>query len=374
MSLLTCALTLSAALSAHAADPAARAPVGRDVAARHSDALRPVSVEHVRLGKLIGQNVRNAVGENLGEVKDVVVDLQNGRVGYAVVGFGGFLGLGEKLFAFPLQSFQLVDSRDLRAPGARVMDNDGVRGDRGPIGTDRTAAERAGDRAAPAATHPNWRPGDGPTAAGRSPDLFDRVQLVLNVDQARLKEAPGFDRNHWPDWNDPQVRAGIDRYHGSERAADARGVAPRMYRASKVLDADIKDRDGRDIGDVEDLVINLRTGQIEYAVVEFDRKWAQTDKLIVVPLNAFRRGQERDEFVLTADRERLRDAPAFDKRAWPELDRGPFRADVDRYVGSWRGAPIVDRSAPARATDRVAAPRAAGGSATVADLPTDQRR
>jgi sporulation protein YlmC with PRC-barrel domain len=54
---------------------------------------------------LSGTNVRNLQGENIGDIKDLMIDWKNGKVVYAVLSFGGFLGLGDKLFAIPLESF-----------------------------------------------------------------------------------------------------------------------------------------------------------------------------------------------------------------------------------------------------------------------------
>ena len=54
---------------------------------------------------LNGTNVRNLQGENIGDIKDLMIDWKNGKVVYAVLSFGGFLGLGDKLFAIPLESF-----------------------------------------------------------------------------------------------------------------------------------------------------------------------------------------------------------------------------------------------------------------------------
>src|SRR5215510_14826548 len=54
-----------------------------------------------RASKIIGADVENPQGEKLGDIKDVVFDPETGRVRYAVLAFGGFLGLGEKYFAVP---------------------------------------------------------------------------------------------------------------------------------------------------------------------------------------------------------------------------------------------------------------------------------
>ncbi|MBS0310422.1 MAG: PRC-barrel domain-containing protein, partial [Proteobacteria bacterium] len=53
-----------------------------------------------------GDKVVNRQGEDLGDIKDLMIDVENGRVAYAVLEFGGFLGLGSKLFAVPLSAME----------------------------------------------------------------------------------------------------------------------------------------------------------------------------------------------------------------------------------------------------------------------------
>lgn len=59
---------------------------------------------------LDGTTVRNLADEDVGKIKDLMIDWENGSVAYAVLTFGGFLGLGEKLFAVPLESFKFDNS------------------------------------------------------------------------------------------------------------------------------------------------------------------------------------------------------------------------------------------------------------------------
>ena len=54
---------------------------------------------------LKGDPVVNPKGYALGRVEHIVIDVQRGRIAYAVLTFGGFLGLGEKLFAIPWNAF-----------------------------------------------------------------------------------------------------------------------------------------------------------------------------------------------------------------------------------------------------------------------------
>jgi sporulation protein YlmC with PRC-barrel domain len=50
---------------------------------------------------IVGDKVRNLAGETLGKIEDVMLDHETGRVAYAVLSFGGFMGVGDKLFAVP---------------------------------------------------------------------------------------------------------------------------------------------------------------------------------------------------------------------------------------------------------------------------------
>jgi sporulation protein YlmC with PRC-barrel domain len=56
---------------------------------------------------LIGNDVYNHHDEELGDIKEIMLDLRNGTVAYAVLSFGGFLGMGEKLFAVPWHALTL---------------------------------------------------------------------------------------------------------------------------------------------------------------------------------------------------------------------------------------------------------------------------
>lgn len=56
---------------------------------------------------LTGNDVKNYANEDLGDIKDFMIDCQSGKVAYAVLGFGGVFGIGEKLFAVPMSALIL---------------------------------------------------------------------------------------------------------------------------------------------------------------------------------------------------------------------------------------------------------------------------
>ena len=106
---------------------------------------------------LNGNDVFNEQDEDLGDIKEFMLDMNTGRVSYAVLSFGGFLGMGDKLFAVPWNALRL--------------------------------------------------------------DTVNK-RFVLNVDKARLESAPGFDKDNWPNMSDQTWAQGIHSYYGTKPPAN----------------------------------------------------------------------------------------------------------------------------------------------------------
>ena len=90
---------------------------------------------------LIGGDVHNPQGENLGSIKELMLDVELGRVAYAVLSFGGFLGMGDKLFAIPFGALSLNAAKDhftLNVPKERLKEAPGFDKDDWPSAADRT--------------------------------------------------------------------------------------------------------------------------------------------------------------------------------------------------------------------------------------------
>lgn len=106
---------------------------------------------------LVGNKVCNRSHENVGDIKDFMLDTTSGKIEYAVLSFGSFLGMGEKLFAVPFLALTL-DTENKR--------------------------------------------------------------FILDVDKQRLKDAPGFDKDNWPDMADQIWARSIHNYYGAEYQPD----------------------------------------------------------------------------------------------------------------------------------------------------------
>jgi sporulation protein YlmC with PRC-barrel domain len=99
---------------------------------------------------LTGDSVVNAAGEDVGKIEAIMLDVTSGEIGYAVLSFGGFLGMGKKLFALPWCALTL--------------------------------------------------------------DAVEK-RFILDVSKEKLEHAEGFDKDHWPSMADPAWAAQLHAYY-----------------------------------------------------------------------------------------------------------------------------------------------------------------
>ena len=102
---------------------------------------------------LNGNDVYNSDGEDLGDIKEFMIEMATGKVAYAVLSFGGMLGMGDKLFAVPWKALTL--------------------------------------------------------------DTVNK-RFTLNVPKASMQDAPGFDKDHWPSMADDSWASGVHKFYGTE--------------------------------------------------------------------------------------------------------------------------------------------------------------
>ena len=67
--------------------------------------------EAIAASRVIGTTVYNTAGENIGEIEDVMLDKLSNGIMFAVIGFGGFLGISEKYHAIPWASLDYDEDR-----------------------------------------------------------------------------------------------------------------------------------------------------------------------------------------------------------------------------------------------------------------------
>jgi len=268
-----------------------------------------------RASEIERMRVRNDAGKELGSVKDIVIDTRTGDIRYAAVSYGGFLGLGDKLFAIPWYAFQ-----------------------------------RRHD-----------------VSSGKD-------SLVLNIDEQTLKNAPGFDKSQWPNFGDTkfteetekhygkyrngtdnnQNRTGVDVKAGSvsvnvdanknQNQNQNNNQASRdqskdlVLRASEIIGMTVRNQSNKDLGSVNDLMVDMGAGKVRYAALSYGGFLGVGNKLFAVPWNAFHcdryPNSNKHYLELSINEDTLKNAPGFDKDKWPNFADSQFGQGIDTYYGS----------------------------------------
>jgi sporulation protein YlmC with PRC-barrel domain len=221
--------------------------------------------------------VVNREGEDLGKFEDLMIDLADGKVAYAALSFGGILGMGSKLLAIPWRALSL-----------RVHEH----------------------------------------------------AFVLDIPKEDLKNAEGFDKYNWPVTNRRSLST-MYSYYGYQpywEIETTRGIdLPReteserltrtthnedmdnfgFLRASKIQGEKVFNRDGDDLGKIEDIMIDLQDGRIAYAVISHGGIIGIGSKHIPIPWRALSLRAHDYAFVVDIPKETLDKAEGLDKDKWP---------------------------------------------------------
>lgn len=105
--------------------------------------------------------------------------------------------------------------------------------------------------------------------------------------------------------------------------------------ASSIAGDRVENPEGEDLGEIDTLMINLHTGEVEYAVIEFGAFLGIGGKLFAVPFKELKLDSEREIFILNRDKEYLKKSPGFDKTHWPETNDHSYFEDVRMYYGNY---------------------------------------
>lgn len=203
---------------------------------------------------LLGMDVRNAAGESLGDIYDFAVDAKSGRILYAVITYGGTLGIGDKLFAVAPSALKVNDKRDA---------------------------------------------------------------VMLEVSQADLKGAEGFDANKWP--AGPDARWGKSA-QGNTDAGNAKNQ--QLVRLSSLDDLDVYNEANEKLGDIYGFAVDLQKGQIQYIAMQYGGVVGVGSKYFAIPYKAAAikapdLKTSNVNFVINAMKGDFEGQQGFDTKTWP---------------------------------------------------------
>jgi len=136
----------------------------------------------------------------------------------------------------------------------------------------------------------------------------------------------------------PREKVDIKREVDPERRTVVRDVPQAMTyiaRSAAITGMPVRNKQGEDLGELHEMVIDLKTGRIRYAVLQHGGVLGIGDKLFAIPWEAFTyidsEGDEADYFVLNVPRQRLDNAPGFDQDNWPDFADPKWSKEVETH-------------------------------------------
>jgi sporulation protein YlmC with PRC-barrel domain len=128
----------------------------------------------------------------------------------------------------------------------------------------------------------------------------------------------------------------MQQQRDQQRMQQQRGAAvqpdQKVHRASEIIGSNIENRQGENLGEIEDLVVDPATGRISYAVLSYGGVLGVGDRRTAVPFTALNpKPDDPEKFVLNIERQRLEQAPSFESREWPNLNDPNYTRQVDEF-------------------------------------------
>ena len=238
---------------------------------------------------LIGLKVVSPQGESLGKIEDLVVH-PGGDVAYGVLSFGGVLGVGDKLFAIPWSVLHAKGFESTGHEAHELREAREAREGKEPKESKEKAKEAQETR------------------------LAERT-IVLSIEKDKLKNAPGFDKNHWPSMVTMDWGKEIDTFYDAHRKTDTGAAAAGVWKYSELKGFDVQTPNGDKLGDIKELAIDT-AGRVNYVVLSVGGFLGIGDRLVAAPwdaLKVMRDGEkgERKKITLAITKDRLEQAPIF---------------------------------------------------------------
>ncbi len=111
------------------------------------------------------------------------------------------------------------------------------------------------------------------------------------------------------------------------------GPGPYIMAADTLTGEKVVTQEGKDLGNITHIMLNVVEGTVAYAVLSFGGILGLGEKLFAVPWAALALDVDNKWFVLNVDKERLKDAPGFDKDHWPAMADATWAREVEAYYG-----------------------------------------
>jgi sporulation protein YlmC with PRC-barrel domain len=305
---------------------------------------------------LKGDKVVNAAGEDLGKIEELMIDLHDGRLAFAVLSFGGFLGMGDKLFAIPWQAFRLKlhdHAFVLDIPKETLEKAEGFDKDNWPV----TSREWLSTMYGYYGYQPYWQTGVAEQTgistgmpARRESERMGRMETerrtgmpgeteserMTRMETERRTGMPGEIESERMGRMETERRTGMPGETESERMTRMGSTAgrdnPDFLSADTIKSDKIINKAGENLGKIEELMIDLQDGRVAYAALSFGGFLGLGGKLFAIPWQALQIKLHDHAILLDIPKDVLEKAEGFDKDHWPVTTR-EWLATMYSYYG-----------------------------------------
>ena len=265
-------------------------------------------MSNLSVEKLMDMKVVDKSGKEIGQIDDVVIDLQSGKVHAAVLSFGGILGIGDKSYAFPVSELQQGKQQG---------------------------------------------------------------QLTMNVDKQKLENADGFAKGQWPEMDSEywgrvgqQASAGTGGQSQASQGGGSQGAqGKQLVRASELKGKQVQDKSGQDVGEIEDVFVDLKSGQVKNIRLNV----ADAKGSAEIQPSALSRGTG-DKLVLDMDADQVK------QQAKQKQSQGQQGGSASAGSGSTSGQTSSSDNPSAGSSGGSTTPPAAGSSAGSTATPPQQQQ
>ncbi|MBT1701797.1 PRC-barrel domain-containing protein [Chryseosolibacter indicus] len=135
----------------------------------------------------------------------------------------------------------------------------------------------------------------------------------------------------------------VDNKTGINHEGQQPNIPVRRLTATSIIGDRVENYSGEDLGTINNLMVNVQTGGIEYAVIEFGSFIGIGGKLFAIPFQELQVDPKRQIFLLNRDKDYLKQSPGFDKDHWPDTNdhqRSDYFNDVNTYYNKTPVFPV----------------------------------
>lgn len=301
---------------------------------RDGQQMRDGQKNYVLASETRRTNVVNRQGENLGDISNLIIDVREGKTPYAVVSFGGILGMGRDSVAVPVQAFSwdereeryILDTTRERLESAPDFDEDNWNQLYDQTWREQTRRafgqipemDRDRDQQRDGMRPGQGRPGDARPGGTRPGQPGDRPGQ-RDGDRPGQPGQPGGERP-----GQPGQPGGIDRPGQPGAQADR---FERFMLLTNMTNSNIVGSDGDRISSINDVIIDRRTGHVGFVTIDTGGVIGMGTTTRVIPWEALTRVDE-DEFRVSIASGRLQNAPELDTDRMERLNNEQFRQSI----------------------------------------------